>query len=375
MTYRGKKTSHRGIRSLGQGRYQLSIFVRGREHIRTIAARNLREAAAQRYELTRELETGKPKHSTFGDVAKAWLARRKAKRLAPTTLARYQVTLDRWLLPFLGSMALTEVTASDLLDWQAAVGSQLAASTTNGHLRVLRSVLTEADWQGRLPKALPEDDGRITEDEPNLLTQSELQRFLVHGPKAMGPRAWALAMFLLTTGARISTARAVRWEDLDHDRGCIHLRRRLSMRETLDGVKRSRRSKDVVPLLPMLVRALEPLPRGPSGLVFESPRTKGPVARSYLDKPLTKGLAAAEITKRLTPHGLRRTAALVYRQGGSSKLAKEILGHATDKMAAHYAPELFEERAEAAAKAFEGLAPAKPGLDSDPECVRASERP
>jgi integrase len=147
----------------------------------------------------------------------------------------------------------------------------------------------------------------------------------------------------LTTGARISTVRALRREDFEPEAGIVHLRRRFSKRAVLPGVKRSRTSKDIAGLLPELYVLLEARRAAfnerqkESGLVFPS-RLGGPMARSVLDKPIRSICTKARITKRLTPHGFRRTAALAYRLAGSSELAKDVLGHRTDEMHRHYAP-------------------------------------
>src|SRR5687768_12703413 len=147
----------------------------------------------------------------------------------------------------------------------------MAATTVNGHLRTLKTLLGDhgIDAAKRV-QPLEEDDTRITDDEPNLLTPEELKRFLKAArelypeERRVGRKIvtraethYPMILMLLTTGARISTVRAVRWEDLDPEAGVVHFRRRWSKREVLPGVKRSRTSKDMAGLLPELYALLE----------------------------------------------------------------------------------------------------------------------
>ncbi len=395
-----RKTAQRGVKALGEGRYELRLYIHGRDYIRTVEAKTTAEAQAIRLQEMERLrkETAPPDRSKLSAVAATWLEKKKAakrrdgsKRLTPNTIARYTNAIEKHIVPLIGEFTIDDLTKPVIVDWRDALGENFASATVNGVLRVLKQILADngskAAWR---VEALEQDDTRITEDEPNLLTTAELKRFLeaarelceeqvartlaarVKRPKALGPATigetlYPLMLFMVTTGCRISTARAVRWEDLDPAEGVVHLRRRYSGKEVLPGVKRSRISKDVAPLLPELATLLEAKraaftdEQRASGLVFPAVRPRhagdpiGPVARSVLDEPFQRWLAKAGITKRFTPHGLRRTAALAYRLAGTSTLARDILGHRTEEMHRHYAPEQTEERRAAAERAFSGL--------------------
>lgn len=174
-------------------------------------------------------------------------------------------------------------------------------------------------------------------------------------------------LVLLTSGQRISTVLALRWEDVDYRGGTITFRRRLSEGEVLPGMKRSRTAKEVTPLLP-LVRAELELHRRTlneeqraSGLVFPA-EDGGHRDRGVLRKAFEGARKAAGIRQRFTPHGCRRTSSALYRRAAGSVVAKAIVGHTTDAMHAHYAVVDAAEKAAAAGAAFRMLGEVGPGV-------------
>jgi hypothetical protein len=83
-----------------------------------------------------------------------------------------------------------------------------------------------------------------------------------------------------------------------------------------------------------------------AGWVFPS-RTGGLHPNSILDKPFRDLLGHLGITKRFTPHGLRRTCTDLTRQVSSSVVTKAITGHLTDAMHAHYSTVSLDEKRDA----------------------------
>jgi integrase len=244
--------------------------------------------------------------------------------------------------PFLGEHFVDALTKRLVEEWRDHLGGFYRSASVNGALRVLRTILGDLGSNvARGVETLIEDDTRITADDPNALTEAEIVRFLA-AVREHEPEHHALILLLFTTAARISTALALRWEDIDPAQGVIHLRRRRSGHEVISGVKRSRTSKDLAPLTTELWEALgEHRARfnetqRQSGLVFPS-ITGGHRSRSILKDPFANILAKAGIKTRFTPHGCRRTASALYRKVAGSVVAKAIAGHMTDEMHAHYA--------------------------------------
>jgi len=196
--------------------------------------------------------------------------------------------------------------------------------------------------------------------------------------KRKWPQHYALILVLFTTTMRISTALALRWEDLDVETGEIVVKRRLSgsgkKAEIVPGVKRSRFGADYPPLLPEVHQALLKLAvsfnekETASRLLFPS-ETGGLRARSGLVRPFRDICAEADIKKRFTPHGTRRTGAKLYGRTAGTRIAMEIAGHVTEKMHAHYAPIDAVEKQAAARAVFGGLKAIEGGREKGTQTV------
>lgn len=387
----GRKTKYKGIKDLGNGTYCLRIVATppGGKRVErqvTVQARSVAEALEHRIRIVAEMAAppapaarARGPRSTLGEVARVWLDARigatrrdGTSRLAPTTRARYEHAVGTMIAPFIGERVVGELTRGEVEAWRDHLGEHYAASTVNGALTVLRMILRDAEHPvADRVKALEVDDTRITEDEPNALDDEQVGAFLA-AIRDGYPQHLALVLVLLTSGQRISTVLALRWEDVDARAGTITFRRRLSEGTVLPGVKRSRTAKDVAPLLPVVRAELELHRRGlneeqrASGLVFPA-EGGGHRDRGVLRKAFEGARRAAGIRQRFTVHGCRRTSSALYRRAAGSVVAKAIVGHTTDAMHAHYAVVDQAEKAAAARGAFRMLGPVEVGPEVGPD--------
>ena len=76
---------------------------------------------------------------------------------------------------------------------------------------------------------------------------------------------------------------------------------------------------------------------------------------SVLNKPFLATLKAAGISKRFTPHGLRRTGNDFIRRQAGEVVTMSITGHLTDQMHRHYSTVRDEEKKDAVRQAFVGV--------------------
>lgn len=363
-----RKTKIPGIMDLGAGRYRIRAVVRTRagerrELIRIVHCDGMGEAQRRLLDLKEQLAGEPPQRSRLGAVAQRWLAERLAarrpdgtSRLAPSTAYRYRHTVEQLIVPYLGEIPFDRLTARELERWRDHLAQHYASQTVNGALQVLRTLLRDAGTTvGERIRALRGEDERITSQEPNALTEEEVGRFLLVA-RTHYPQHYALILTLLTTAGRIGTVLALEWQDVDEQAGTITFRRRLSRGEVLEGVKRSRRAQDVVPLLPEVRVALREhrmrlAPELRNKLVFPS-EVGGHHDRRIFKTVFPRILRLAQIDKRFTPHGCRRTAAALYRRAAGSVVAKAIAGHVTDRMHEHYAVVSTQEKRDAAQRAF-----------------------
>lgn len=359
----GDVTSQRGIKRLGDGRYRIRVYVmdpktgQQKERDRVIEAESMKDAARVRVRLQEEALaslSGVPaskRSRKLGDVATAWLEHKLSAqrvtsegsrpRLCPTTRFRYEASVKNVIVPMLGGMIVDRITRLDVERWRDTLGGTYRGSTVNGHLRVLRSILVEAGNEtAARASGLPEDDGRITDEEPNLLEESEMARFLDVASRKF-PQHYPLIGVLFTTSMRISTALALRREDFDPHLRLVRVRRRRSGTEVIEGVKRGRTARDRSSLVEWAWLAVQDEwarmneAQVASGLAFPS-ASGGYRARSCLDKPFKDICKEAGITKRFTPHGCRRTSADLIRRIEGERMSMAVAGHTTVEMHRHY---------------------------------------
>jgi hypothetical protein len=76
--------------------------------------------------------------------------RGKIPTLKPSTRDKYAVTLDQHILPALGDYYVDAITPDDVLRWRDAQRGK--ARTVNSRLRVLRTLLRDAQAQLGLPR-------------------------------------------------------------------------------------------------------------------------------------------------------------------------------------------------------------------------------
>jgi integrase len=300
----------------------------------------------------------------FREFAKSWMSG-KLNVLLPPTIDRYAADLEHHILPTLGQFYLDALRHDDIVGFRDAMKAKgLRAATVYGLLRMVKTMLADAAAQmgtvspAARVAALPEHDTRITDEEPNTLTVEEAQAFLATA-RERWPEHYPLIFTLLVTRARMSQACALRWDDINETSGKIRFRRRRYHDQTYAGVKgptsSARRRVHEVALTPEhaedlhehRARLVAEQHRGlAGGWVFPS-RMGGLHANSVLDKPFKDILAHLEITKRFTPHGLRRTCTDLTRQVSSSVVTKAITGHVTDAMHEHYSTVSLVEKRDA----------------------------
>jgi integrase len=316
-----------------------------------------RDALKERERLHEELKNeAQPTaaRETLSIFARSWLSTGLARAdWRETTARRYAESLDLHVLPSLGHVFVDELTPRAieraLGDW----AQKFARSSVNSWLRVLRTVLSDAVAQGMIAnnpaarvRALRErrDDDGDEDDWANALSPGELDVYL-RAWRELHPEHLPLIVTLVLTGLRWGEATALSWADVEAAESCGVLRiRRSHVRGVIRNTTKTGKRR-AVPFPPELATVL----RAHRQRLVEAQHAglkHGWVFANGAGKPKDNGalfahnravLKHAGIAKRVTLHGLRRTATDLLRRAAVDPVtAKAIIGHTTDRMREHY---------------------------------------
>jgi integrase len=174
-------------------------------------------------------------------------------------------------------------------------------------------------------------------------------------------------MTLCMTGVRSGEGTAFRWGDINEEAGVIHVRR-AQWAGVVDSTKTGTvRSVPLVPELAAVLRehraslAAKGFGVGDSDWVFPD-KEGGLLPRCSLRHPMKRALKLAKISKRVTPHGFRRTFNNLARQVAGDIVTRSITGHVTGAMTEHYSHVGLGEKLRAA----NNIVRLVPGLSKSP---------
>ena len=354
-----KKKLH-GIKQIGPNLFLVRIDQvnprTGRAHDvrKRVHCQRIEQAVTERERLLAEFQRGglegQAKRVRLGDYAKSWLTGR-LPTLKPSTAARYADTLDRFILPGLGDFYLAALDSKDVLAWFEAVSANKAATTANGYLRVLKTVVADAVAQYKLPfnpisriRAIPErGEEELESDDPvNMFAVEEMGRFM-EALRVRWPQWYTMLYLQFAMACRFSEVSALRWDDVDWTKEIIRIRR--GNWHTIVSTAKIDRRRNTIGLTDELRGMLEAwrqeLVRSKhrhidSGWMFPSRVGKPHHNSSCLTKVFADCLKAIGVERRFSSHGLRRTANNIIRRNFGGEMARAISGHVTEKMTEHY---------------------------------------
>jgi len=252
----------------------------------------------------------------------------------PATIANWQHSLDRWILPNIGDKLLADISNGalrELVEKMAVAG--LSAKTIVNHAQVVKLVLASVvDAEGEqvyprkwnhdfieMPIVRKQDQHRPT------VTESQIGEILA---SATGRYAMLFAL-LAGTGLRIGEALALKASDLSPDCGVLHVRRSIwGGKEQMPKTPSAIREVDVADPLAAVLRSYV---TGRDGYLF-STRTATPLSQR-------NALRALHATgKKVGFHAFRRFRTETLRRAGVPEdLTKLWLGHSKESVTDYYA--------------------------------------
>jgi integrase len=341
----------------------------GDRHIKTFARKRDADAyhATVAVAVRAGTHTADAKSVTVAAAAALWLESCEAAGLERTTLVGYRAHVDLHIAPRLGAVRLSQLTVPIVRGFEDRLRSDgRSTAMVRKVRRSLGSLVADAQERGlvgqnvvfSLRRARRGGDGRArarlkvgvdipSPDEVRAIV-ANLDRAGRHGP---------LLLTAILTGLRASELRGLRWEDVDLERGELHVRQRADCYGAI-GRPKSEAGERAVPLAPRVVAALrghrDEAPPNALGLVFTSPRGGVAAYSSIIEAGLHPAQVAAGVVDRdgraryTGLHALRHFYAswcINRRADGGLELPLKVvqarLGHASIQMTADVYGHLF----------------------------------
>ncbi len=228
---------------------------------------------------------------TIAEAGKQWLTKARDEGLERTTVEQYDQHLRIHLVPFIGTVRLSQLTLPAVKAFEDRLRAEgRSPAMIRKIMRSLSAILAEAQARGLVAQnvvkgARAERRGRERSVRVEGRQRGRLKvgidipspaeiRALI--PELKGRRRGPLLLTAIFTGLRSSELRGLRWSDIDLKRAVIQVRQRADSYNTIGALK-SESGEREVPLPPIVVNTLREwklaCPKGELGLAF--PNTTG----------------------------------------------------------------------------------------------------
>jgi integrase len=165
--------------------------------------------------------------ATFGQLLDKWLEESERLDLSPTTLRTYRAQVERTIRPRFGKVKLTQLTTKNLDDLYGQMKEDgRSPKTIRNHHAIISSALHQAVRWGWIrenvaEKAKPPRISMKRVKAPSV----EAVRSVIEAAEDRDPRLAPLLMLAALTGMRRGELCALRWTDVDFERGQLDVSR------------------------------------------------------------------------------------------------------------------------------------------------------
>ncbi|MBQ6708492.1 MAG: tyrosine-type recombinase/integrase [Clostridia bacterium] len=269
--------------------------------------------------------------ATISDTFNDFIVARKAKGLADKTLTSYQSHFKAIARHLDITQNIEDLSKSETDKMIASMrDSGLSANSINSYTRLLKAFLSWCNEEDITQYNIKIYRGEETIKET--YTDRELA-ILLKKPKvrecSFGEyRDWVIINFLLNSGCRAATIRAIQIRDLDLDCGTVHYRHTKN------------RKPQVIPLCSEMIKILREYLR------FRRGADTDPLFCTEYGLPLTENALRKSIVRYNTRRGISKTSIHLFRHtfarkylidcGGDAFTLQKLLGHSTLQMTKHY---------------------------------------
>lgn len=246
--------SYKGVQLRG-GSVRIYYNYNGKRHYKTMPGTPtpayMRECAELVAEIERQIRTGVYNHADFvaqgqkearfGSYIRAWLDEKQSE-VAKSSFKSYLSRCNNWILPQWGAMHPEGMHYRAIQTWTRKT---LMPSLSNKTIRDVHSIMAQAFQFYRLSTGSAHDpmEGisvRLADPpQPDPFTRAEIKQILSTSNDA---NFLNLVAFMLWSGARISEAIALAWDDVDLERGTVMFQRaRVASQYKITKTRRSTR--------------------------------------------------------------------------------------------------------------------------------------
>lgn len=275
---------------------------------------------------------------TVATACQNWLRRCDNEDLAASTLQQYRQHVRKHIDPFIGLHKLSRLSTPDVERFVDELTARASRSMSRKVLTSLKSVLTEAQRQGRVVQnvAMPvKVRVRRSEEETVQFPSKEQLHGLITAADGVGR---AIVLLALLTGLRASEIRALAWSCVDFESRTLKVSKRADFLNQV-GPPKSKAGVRSIPIGPKLYQILieHRVSQAPGDLdlVFAS-STGTVIGQSNLYhriwRPVIEkaGLINEDGKPLFRFHDLRHAAASLFiEQGWSPKKIQELIGHSS----------------------------------------------
>lgn len=278
--------------------------------------------------------------ATIGELGDAWLARQT--HLKPSAYAVIESAWRIHVRPQWATTPIREIRRTTVADWTASLSQKRSATIVQRSYGILTGIVKDAEADGLIP--VSRIDGipmpKKVRRQKVYLTHAEVDRL------AKACKYPTIVYLLAYTGIRWGEMAGLRVRNINFIRKRLSLEVSASLvaNRIVEGTLKSHESRTVPVvdfLLPMLADACDG--KGRDELVFSvDGRHMKHTNASHPDGWMTVACARAGLP-RITPHGLRHTAAsLAVQSGAHVKALQRMLGHASAAMTLDRYSDLFD---------------------------------
>jgi len=310
-----------------------------------------------------------PRSFTFAQLVEKYMVQLEVRGRRASTVANYDTILRCYLLPRFQYKQVAAIRRADVTEFLGELHAQgKSHDLLDRIVRTLKALLfyaLEQEWIERNPLQRFRAEGGSSGKAVNRGTfdEAELRAILEAAPA----RARPLFALLAFTGIRPGEAYALRWQDVNLERGSLHVCRSWGDREVSATAPKTAKGLRTVALAADLVRDLRGLQEqaGGSGedLVFGTRSGQPLNGSNVLSRWWYPTLERAGV-RRLDLYSLRHTFASLARNADvAGFLVSRAMGHATSGLVDQvYADALPSGMAHLAERVAERALGTKPGL-------------